>query len=164
MYKCSLSPYSFQLLLFLVFLICASVLCLVTQLCATLWGPMDCSPPGSSAHGDSPGKNTGVGCHALLQGIFPMQGLNPHLLGRLHWQAGSVPLAPSGKPIIQCWVTQSCPTLSNPTDYTPPGSSAHGDSPGKNTGVGCHFLLQGIFPTPRDWTQVSQIAGGFFTI
>jgi len=40
---------------------------------------MDCSPPGSSVHGDSPGKNTGVGCHALLQGIFPTQGLNPGL-------------------------------------------------------------------------------------
>ena len=37
---------------------------------------MDCSPPGSAAHGDSPGKNTGVGCHALLQGIFPTQGSN----------------------------------------------------------------------------------------
>ena len=34
---------------------------------------MDCSPPGSSVHGDSPGENTGVGCHALLQGIFPTQ-------------------------------------------------------------------------------------------
>ena len=32
--------------------------------------PMDCSPPGSSVHGDSPGKNTGVGSHSLLQGIF----------------------------------------------------------------------------------------------
>ena len=32
-------------------------------------------------------------------------------------------------------------------DYSPPGSCVHGDSPGKNTGVGCHFLLQGIFPT-----------------
>ena len=40
---------------------------------------MDCSPPGSSVHGDSPGKNTGVDCHALLQGIFPTQGLNPGL-------------------------------------------------------------------------------------
>ena len=40
---------------------------------------MDCSPPGSSVHGDSPGKNTGVGCHFLLQGIFPTQGLNPGL-------------------------------------------------------------------------------------
>ena len=40
---------------------------------------MDYSPPGSSVHGDYPGKNTGVGCHALLQGIFPTQGLNPSL-------------------------------------------------------------------------------------
>ena len=38
---------------------------------------MDCNLPGSSVHGDSLGKNTGVGCHALLQGIFPTQGLNP---------------------------------------------------------------------------------------
>ena len=42
--------------------------------------PMDCSPPGSSVQGDSPGKNTGVGCHALLQGFFPTQGSNPSLL------------------------------------------------------------------------------------
>jgi len=41
---------------------------------------MDCSLPGSSVYGDSPGKNTGVGCHALLQEIFPTQGLNPGLL------------------------------------------------------------------------------------
>ena len=40
---------------------------------------MDCSPPGSSCPWDSPGKNTGVGCHSLLQGIFPSQGLNPGL-------------------------------------------------------------------------------------
>ena len=53
--------------------------CLVTQLCLTLCDPMDCSPPGSSAHGDSPGKNTGACCHALLQGIFLTQGWNPGL-------------------------------------------------------------------------------------
>ena len=41
---------------------------------------MDCRPPGPSLNGESPGKNTGVGCHALLQGIFPTQGSNPHLL------------------------------------------------------------------------------------
>ena len=41
---------------------------------------LDCSPPGSSVHLDSPGKNTGAGCHFLLQGIFPTQGLNPGLL------------------------------------------------------------------------------------
>ena len=40
---------------------------------------MDCSLPGSSVHGDSPGKNTGVSCHALLQGIFPTQGSKPGL-------------------------------------------------------------------------------------
>ena len=54
-------------------------MCLVVQLCPTLCDPLDCSPPGSSVNGDSPGKNTGVGCHALLQGIFPTQGLNPGL-------------------------------------------------------------------------------------
>ena len=53
--------------------------CLVAQLCPTPWDPMDCSPPGSSVHGDSPGKNAGVGCHAPLQGIFPTQGSNPSL-------------------------------------------------------------------------------------
>ena len=53
--------------------------CLVAQLCPTLCHPMDCSPPGSSVHGDSPGKNTGVGCPALLQGIFPTERLNPGL-------------------------------------------------------------------------------------
>ena len=56
--------------------------CLVAQLCLTLCDPMNCSPPGSSVHGDSPGKNTGVGCHALLQGIFPTQGSNPGFLHR----------------------------------------------------------------------------------
>ena len=55
----------------------------VTQLCLTLCDPMDCSLSGSSVHGNSPGKNTGVGCHALLQGIFPTQGLN---LGLLHYR------------------------------------------------------------------------------
>ena len=56
------------------------VLCLVAQSCPTLCNPMDCSLPCSSVHGDTPGKNTGVGCHALLRGIFPTQGLNQGLL------------------------------------------------------------------------------------
>ena len=49
---------------------------------------------------DSPGKSTGVGCHALLQGIFPTQGSIPHLLCLLHWQVGSLSLAPPGKDLI----------------------------------------------------------------
>ena len=43
---------------------------------------------------DSPGKNTGVGCHALLQGIFPILGLNPHL----RWQEDSLPVSHLGSP------------------------------------------------------------------
>ena len=57
------------------------MLCLVTQSCPASCDRIDCSPPGSSVHGDSPGQNTPVGCHALLQGIFSAQGLNlglPH--------------------------------------------------------------------------------------
>ena len=72
-------------------------LCLVSRLCPTLHDPMDCSPPGSSVHGDSPGKNTGVGCHALLQGVFPTQGLNPGL-------PDSLPSEPPGKPTWTCIV------------------------------------------------------------
>ena len=63
----------------------------VTQLCLTLCDPMACSLPGFSVHGDSPGKNIGVGCHALFQGIFQTQGWNLCLLCLLHWQAGSLP-------------------------------------------------------------------------
>ena len=53
--------------------------CLVAQSHLTLCDPMGCSPPGSSVHGDSPGKNTGVRCHALFQAIFPTHGSNPGL-------------------------------------------------------------------------------------
>ena len=49
---------------------------------------------------DSPGKNTGVGFHFLLWGIFPTQGSNPQFLCLLHWQAGSLPLATPGKPPV----------------------------------------------------------------
>ena len=51
---------------------------------------MDCSPPGSSLHADSPGENTGVGCHTLFEGIYLTQGWNLCLLRLLHWQAGSL--------------------------------------------------------------------------
>ena len=50
----------------------------------------------------SPGKNTGVCCHGLLQGISPNQGWNLCLLCLLHWQVGSLPLAPPGKPLGMC--------------------------------------------------------------
>ena len=56
------------------------VLVLFAQSCPTLCDPMDYSPPGSSVHEIFPGKDTGVGRHFLLQGIFPTQGSNPGLL------------------------------------------------------------------------------------
>ena len=70
------------------------------QLCPTLCNPMDYSPPGSSVHGDSPGKNIGVGCYALLQGIFPIQGLNLHLLQLLHCRQILYPLSHWGSPLF----------------------------------------------------------------
>jgi len=79
-----------QSIVFLAMGLCISIFCAVcAQLCLTLCDPMDCSPPGSSVHGDSPGKNTGVGCHALLQGIFPTQGANPGLPHRRQSHQGS---------------------------------------------------------------------------
>ena len=73
--------------------VCVCV-CLVAQSHPTHCDPMDYSPSGSSVHGDSPGKNTGVGCHTLLQGIFPTQGLNP---GLLHCRWILYCLSPQGK-------------------------------------------------------------------
>ena len=65
---------------------------LITKSRLTLGDPTDCSLPGFSVHGDFPGKNTGVDCHALLQEVFPTQESNPCLLGVVRWQAGSLPL------------------------------------------------------------------------
>ena len=56
---------------------------LVAQSCVILCNPMDCSSPGLFCPWNSLGKNTGLGCHSLLQGIFPAQGLN---LGLLCWR------------------------------------------------------------------------------
>ena len=69
------------------------VLCLVTQSCPTHRNQMDCSLTGSSVHEDSTDKNTGMGCQALLQGIFPTQGStrSPTL------QVNSLPAEPPGK-------------------------------------------------------------------
>ena len=49
---------------------------------------------------------------------------------------------------------QSCPTLCDPIDSSPPGSPSPWDSPGKNTGVGCHFLLQCM--KVKDESEVAQ--------
>ena len=67
------------------------------QLCLPLCNHMDCSPPGSSAHGILQAR-IGVGFLFLIQGTFSMQGSNLCLLGLLHWQAGTIPRVPPGKP------------------------------------------------------------------
>ena len=78
-----------------------SSLFLVPQSCLTLCDPMDCSPPGSSVHGNSPGKNTRVGSLSLLQGIFPSQGSNP---GLPHCRKILYQLSHQGSPRILEWV------------------------------------------------------------
>ena len=93
-------------------------------------------------------KNTGVGSLFLLQENFPTQ--------ELKWapamQADSLPAQLPGKPSVSYAAAaaakslQSYPILCNAMDCSPPGSSVHGDSPGKDTGVDCHALLQGNFP------------------
>ena len=78
-----------------------TVACLVTRSCLTLCNPMDCRLSGSSVHGDSPGKNTGVGYHALLQGTVPTQGWNP---GLLHFRQILHHLSHQGSPRILKWI------------------------------------------------------------
>ena len=68
------------------------------QPCSTLCSPMDYSTPDSSVPGILQARILRVGGHALLQGILPIQTSNLHLLCLLHWQVGSSPLAPPGKP------------------------------------------------------------------
>ena len=76
-------------------------LCCVTQSSLTLCDPVDGSPPDFSVHGDSPGRNTGVGCHGLLQEISPIQGSNP---GLLHFKRILYYLSHQRSPRILQWV------------------------------------------------------------
>ena len=72
---------------------CAVLSCFSrVQLLATLWTVAHQAPLSMGFSG----KNTGVGCHFLLRGIFSTQGLNPRLLCLLHWQTGSLPLVSPG--------------------------------------------------------------------
>ena len=133
-------------------IICLFHICgLHAQSPPTICNPRDCSLSDSSVCGIFPGKNRAVGCHFLLQGIFHTQGSNPHLLHHLHWQADSLLLVHLGIhwQQVDVKVAQLCPTLCDPMDSSLPGSSLW-DSSGKNTGVGFHSLLQGIFPT-QEW-------------
>ena len=89
-----------------------------------LWDPMDCSPRGVSVHGDSPSKNTGVGSHVLLQGVFPTQGSNPDL-SNCRWILYH--LNHQGSPAAAASL-QSCPTLCDPIEGSQPGFPSLGFS------------------------------------
>ena len=145
--------------------------CSVTQSCPTLCDPIDCSCQAPLLMG-CPRQ----GCWSGLPFPSPGDLFNPGTervsLACPELQADFLPLHHWGSPVcvyahthtyLPSLVTQSCLTLWNPMDSSPPGSSVQGDSPGKNTGVGCHALLQGISQF-KDRTQVSLIAGGFFTV
>ena len=69
--------------------------CFIAQSHTTLCNPVDLQPARLLCPEDSPGKNTGVGCHVLLQGIFPTQGLNPSLLCLLHCRRILYPWSPT---------------------------------------------------------------------
>ena len=116
----------------------------------TLSEPVDCSPPGPSVHGNSLGKNTGVGCHALLQRIFPIQRSNP---GLPHCRQILYHLSYQGSPRILAWVAYPFSRgldlgikLGSPSLQV---DSLPAELPGKpkNTGEVGLSLLQGIFLT-----------------
>ena len=105
------------------------MLCLAVQSCSTLCNPMDCSLPGSPVPGDFPGKNTGVSCHGILQGIFPTQGLNPGL--------------PHCRWILYCLTHQE--SLKSEINNTRPKSGSHlGHTPSegcRGESTSCFFQL-----------------------
>ena len=121
-------------------------ICSVTLVVSNSWNSMDCSPPGSSVHGVSQARRLEWVAISFCRGSS--QGSNP---GLLHCRQILCWWSQQGGPddiyVLLCLGAQSCPTLYSPTDCSPPGSSVHGNSPGKNTRVGCHALLQGVFPT-----------------
>ena len=71
-----------------------SRMCSAAQSWPTLCNPIECSLARLLRPWDSPGKNTGVGCHALLQGTFPTQASKLSLSHPLHWQMCSLPPVP----------------------------------------------------------------------
>ena len=97
------------------------VVCEVAQSCPTLCDPMDCSLLGSSIHGIFQANNTGVGCHFLLQRIFPTQGSNP---GLPHCRQTLYHLSHQGSPWQQCDLRlkdlcQNVPLILRQTDLNP---------------------------------------------
>ena len=115
--------------------------------------PWTVALPGSSVHGILQARML-ESCHALLQGIFPTQELNP-ILCLLHWKVGSLPLESESE------VSQSCPTLGDLMDCSLPGSSLHGILQATVLEWVAISFSRGS-SQPRDWIQVSCIPGRRF--
>ena len=119
---------------------------------------------------DFPGKNTGVGCHVLLQGICPTQGLNLHLLGLLHWQEDSLPLyhlaspkVPTIAPKSLCGLIVSplsphpttLPIFSLPVTWPPCDPYTHVGTP--SLGPMCLFFCLECLPQTSTWLAPSLL-------
>ena len=83
-----------------------SCVCMCALSRLTLCDPMDYSPPRSSVRAIFQARNTEVGCHFLLQGIFLSQGLNPCLLCLLNWQVNLLPPHYLGSRIVRVCLLQ----------------------------------------------------------
>ena len=103
-------------------------MCLVAQLCLTLCNPMDCSPSGSLVHGILQARILEwVAMPSSRGSSQPRHRTSVSCL--LHWQAGSLPLAAAAA----AKSLQSCPTLCEPIDGSPPGSPIPGILQASNT-------------------------------
>ena len=146
--------------------------CSVAQLCLIFVTPWTVTTRLLCPWGFS-GKNTGVGCHFLLQGIFPTQRSNPRLL---HWQVDSLPRSHLVSPYEKIQfnnssVTQSCPTLCDPMDAACQASLSVTNSQSllkllsidlvmpSNHLILCHplLLLPSIFPSIRIFSNESVL-------
>ena len=92
---CLFSPFSYLVIYMYQQRLMDACVCLCSVMSDSLRPAWTLQPSRLLCPWDSPGKNTGVGCHDLLQGIFPAQGLNQH---HLHWQVDSLPLCHLGNP------------------------------------------------------------------
>ena len=106
----------------------------------TLCDPVDCNPPGSSVHEFLQAKILEWVTMPSSRGFLDpeIEPTSPALADRFFTTSTNWGTCKS----TMCLVAQSCPSLCDPVDYSPPGSSVYGDSSGKNTGVSCLALLK----------------------
>ena len=137
------------------------------QSCSTLYDPMDCSQPSSSVHGIFQASilewvaTTSSRASSWLRDLTWISCVSCFL----NWPAGSLPLAPPGKPLSfhVCVKSLSRVQLCDPMDCSPPGSSVHGILQARILESVAISFSRGS-SQPRDWTRVSRIAGRRFIL